>query len=211
MRLSRLLIIAVLFLSCLIGWSDTMAIAQTPAKPKRSHLTFSWMLPQFSGSAIDALDASYSYPHSYDLPTNGFDLHLLLDMTNSFYLGMGMGYGWQNFEGDDGYEARDFSVMDLRFTFGMLLPIGGILSLYFGGGLNYVILTLGDNWDPGEGWMEEGLGLSFEGGMDFYLSSVCLSVRLNYTYVPELSADEIFLEPEDMDIRSIILGAGFRF
>ena len=180
-------------------------------KPKRSHLTFSWMLPRFAGTAIDTVDENYSYPFSYDQPTNGFDIHLLLDMTNNFYFATSMGYGWQDFEGDDGYEAEDFSVLDLRLSFGMLLPVGGFSSLFFGGGLNYVIFTLGDNWDPGEGWMEEGFGISFEGGLDFYLSDLCLSARMNYTYVPELSTDEIFPEPEDLDITSIMIGAGFRF
>ena len=180
------------------------------AKPKRSHLTFSWMLPQFAGTAIDVLEAEYDYAYT-DLPTNGFDMHLLLDMTNNFYFATSMGYGWQNFEGVGGYEAEDFSVLDLRLSFGMLFPLGSFSSLFFGGGLDYVIFTLGDNWDPGKGWMDEGFGISFEGGLDFYLSDLCLSARMNYTYVPELSTDEIFSEPEDLDITSIMIGAGFRF
>ncbi len=186
----------------------TTNTSSQPSQKNFSHFNFNWMIPTFGGSAADVL-ASY-YSGSEEITPNGFDMHLLLDSTEGLYLGLSLGYGWQDVV-DSAYsvDGTDFSVMDLRVTIGGLMPIGNVFSTYGGIGLTYTALMLDENWGTFEGNVDSGVGLCFEAGADLFFGDVCLSARLNYTYVPELSTDEVFAYTEDLDVLGIMIGLGF--
>ncbi len=193
--------------------ATTNTISQ-PSQKNFSHFNFNYMIPTFGGSSIDALEYDHTgIAYNYDTASYGIDMHLLLDSTEGLYLGLGLGYAWQTIDIPDlDYSEADYSVIDLRLTIGGLLPIGNSLSTYGGIGLTLTGLTLDQYWSDAYGWdsyMESGVGLCFEAGADLFFGDVCLSARMNYTYVPELSTDELFATVEDLEVLGIMLGLGF--
>ena len=197
---------------------ETSIRLNKPAKRKGySHIIFTRIMPWFGGTSIDSINSihdSHFGKGNYSFTPVGYELNITMDLLNSFYLGYGLAMFMQNFETNDGsYSEKDYSVTDLHFCGGILLPLHKNIAAYAGVGLSVLSLTSEDYWEPYnlEYESENGIGVYTELGIDIVFGPISISSILSYTYSNALSESYFFTNSKSLGIAGISLGAGLRY
>ena len=164
----------------------------------------------------------------------GIDMELFIPV-KFLYVSAGINYTDQSIEASDGYDyyVGDYFTWDNFYTTEIYIGSGGVYSLsrnfqlFAGINIGYLLLTLGSDYGndaTGSTWGtyadESAGGFSYGGeiGADYFLGSICLSVKYKLSYSGGLRGDKIFTDSDanggydtSFGTSGLVVSAGYGF
>ncbi len=225
--------------------STTEKKTAAPSKPSekgqpRSRITVGYMFPGYLGNKNDppiynifSLLYSATSGSFYDASTDtiytasdgwvnswGLDIESLIHF-GSWYFSAGFRYteqvmGYTDSTNTDN-EFTNFYTIEPYIGAGGIFPIIRNLQLYGGLSIGYLMLTIGDYW-PNEGDNAGGFSYGIEVGADYFIGSICVSVKYKLSYSGDLTGDNIFTDSAvdsgydtSFGTSGLVLSAGYGF